>query len=622
MIRLFTLLFCIASLPAIAQSKYTYTIDLTQVVKDRVKVTLKCPRLKESEALFVMPNVIPGSYDWKEYGRFLSEVKAFDEKGNPLKITNKKNLFYLKKDADQLDRLEYWVDDTWDDTNFNHFVFQPGGSNIEASKNFVLNFHAFVGYFDGYKNLPFEVEVIKPAEMYAATWLKKEPISQQKDLIRADTYNELVDNPTMYCKPDTTSFSVDQTRISITSYSSNGIIRSDSLSKWLKPMAFSLKNFLGKLPVSVYYFVFYFASPDQVVTTSERKGLSGYGALEHNHSSFYFLPELKDSEEVREMVQDIGSHEFLHILTPLNLHSKEIADFDFKRPTMSQHLWLYEGVTEYFSWLVRVQNQLVTEKEFMAEMTSKLRRAENYPSFSFTQMSRNVLQPAHQANYANVYQKGAVIAMLLDQLLIKESDGKYSLKQLVMDLMKKYGSQQPFDDNQLFSDILALTYPAVGDFIEDYIKGDKPLPMTRQMSAFGYEYEQQQKIDGYFIGNFSYKINDNNQFEIGEVRQNFIGLRPGDVILAVNGIAITPKNVHQVWEDYFQNNISPEKMTLNLLRDGKEIIRSGKPIPGYFYKRHVFRKFAKPSSEESRYHTIWLSGKQHSYGMSDSVGYE
>jgi predicted metalloprotease with PDZ domain len=39
--------------------------------------------------------------------------------------------------------------------------------------------------------------------------------------------------------------------------------------------------------------------------------------------------------------------------TPLSIHSKEIQDFDYNDPKMSQHLWMYEGVTEYFANLFK-----------------------------------------------------------------------------------------------------------------------------------------------------------------------------------------------------------------------------------------------------------------------------
>ena len=54
------------------------------------------------------------------------------------------------------------------------------------------------------------------------------------------------------------------------------------------------------------------------------------------------------------------AHEFLHIVTPLAIHAQQINDFDFYSPSMSKHLWLYEGVTEYTSVLVQVQQGLMS----------------------------------------------------------------------------------------------------------------------------------------------------------------------------------------------------------------------------------------------------------------------
>jgi predicted metalloprotease with PDZ domain len=38
----------------------------------------------------------------------------------------------------------------------------------------------------------------------------------------------------------------------------------------------------------------------------------------------------------------------------LSIHSKEIQDFDYNDPKMSEHLWMYEGVTEYFANLFQI----------------------------------------------------------------------------------------------------------------------------------------------------------------------------------------------------------------------------------------------------------------------------
>jgi predicted metalloprotease with PDZ domain len=54
--------------------------------------------------------------------------------------------------------------------------------------------------------------------------------------------------------------------------------------------------------------------------------------------------QLMPEELVKSMMD---THEFFHIVTH-SIHSKEIQDFDYNDPKMSEHLWMYEGVTEYF----------------------------------------------------------------------------------------------------------------------------------------------------------------------------------------------------------------------------------------------------------------------------------
>jgi predicted metalloprotease with PDZ domain len=607
--RLLFLLFLLTAFAGKGQELYRYTIDLKNAKNDKVKVVLKAPKLKSDKAVFVMPRVIPGSYALKEYGRFLEQVKAFDQKGKEMKLTRSNNMFYLKKGAGKLSRIEYFVNDTWDDNDLKNFIFQPGGSNIEENKNFVLNNHAFMGYFEGYKNLPYEVEVIKPDFMFAATWLKKESITPEKDVIKAENYDDLADNPVMYCKPDTASFRIDNTRVIVTNYSATGKIKADSLSFWLQPLANSLRTFLGKLPVDEYYFNFYFATPDQVKEVPEDQGgLSGYGALEHNHASFYFLPEMEMGPELRASVQDIGAHEFLHIVTPLNLHSEQIEDFNFKDPENSRHLWLYEGVTEYFSWLVRVQTGLVTEEEFFTEMKRKLERAEEYKPFSFTEMSKNVLTAENQKNYANVYQKGATIAMLLDQLLITKSEGKNSLKLLVSDLMKKYGQNKPFADSLLFDEIGTMTYPEVREFFKKHVEGTEPLPIAASMSNFGIDYQESKKVDLYYIAAFSLKMNDKQQFQVKEVGGSRINMKADDIFLEINGTPVTLGNIQDLFDKYFQYNTSPDALTIKFLRDGKEVIETGFPIKDEGVMKHVFTML-KGSEKQNMLKTVWLKGR-------------
>ena len=66
------------------------------------------------------------------------------------------------------------------------------------------------------------------------------------------------------------------------------------------------------------------------------------------------MPESMEEAALATQMIDIVSHEFFHIVTPLSVHSEDVHYFDYNAPTFSKHLWMYEGVTEYFATLFQV----------------------------------------------------------------------------------------------------------------------------------------------------------------------------------------------------------------------------------------------------------------------------
>ena len=166
------LAFYLVTVSVSAQNIYQYKLDLVTVIKDQVKVSLVPPKTDKTELLFIIPRAVQGSYSVKNYGRFITKFTAYDNAGKKLKTKQKEfNKFYIYS-TQTLARIEYLVDDTWDTKNKKNFVFQPGGSNIEAGLNYAVNTFCFFGYFDGYKMNPFQIEVTKPEQMYGSGFLK------------------------------------------------------------------------------------------------------------------------------------------------------------------------------------------------------------------------------------------------------------------------------------------------------------------------------------------------------------------------------------------------------------------------------------------------------------------
>lgn len=481
------------------QSKktYEYTVDLTQVVDDKVKVELLTPVISEDEITFFLPKIIPGTYAVQDYGRFVSDFKAMDKKGNQLAVQKLDTNSWKIKGAKKLAKISYWIEDSFDTQLAGPDIFWPAGTNIEEEKNFVINPSGFFGYFQDQKQNPFKFNIIRDKDFYGSTGLIPEKVNEPLNIIKlenntpqpnkrvdvflAEDYDRLADSPLMYAKADTAVIKVANTEVLIGSYSPNGKITAKEIANSVREVLMAQKEYLGgTLPVEKYAFIFYFT--DQPVFS--------YGALEHSYSSFYYMPETT-IDKMNQQLRDFAAHEFFHIVTPLTIHSEEIGRFDFNDPKMSKHLWLYEGVTEYFSGNMQVKYDLITPDHYLAILRQKLLISDGFKDdLPFTEFSKEVLSKYGDQFY-NVYQKGAIIGMCVDIKLRKLSDGKYGLQNLILDLSKKYGKDKSFNDEDLFSEIGALTYPEIEEFFNTYVAGSKTLPLKEVFKEVGVNYDRE-----------------------------------------------------------------------------------------------------------------------------------
>lgn len=533
---------------------YEYTIDLTKVVDDRVYVELIPPKLKEEEVTFYLPKIIPGTYAIADYGRFVHGIKAEDKKGRTLPIEQTETNTWKIRDARKLAKISYWIDDSFDTPVEGPEIFWPAGTNIEEGRNYIINSSGFIGYFDGLKDLAFKVNVIRPKEFYGSTGLIPEkmgiPVTELKterslngqgkavDVFQTSDYDELIDSPLMYSEPDTAIIKVANAEVLVGCYSPNNRITAREIAGSIREVLMAQKEYLGgKLPVNKYAFIFYFT--DQPVLS--------YGALEHSYSSMYFMPEMT-IDEINQQLRDFAAHEFFHILTPLTVHSEEIGNFDFNNPDMSKHLWMYEGVTEYFAGNVQVQYNLIDPKEYLLTLEEKMLIADQFRNdIPFTEISEFTLDKYHD-QYDNVYLKGALIALCLDLKLLKLSRGAYGLQDLMLDLSKKYGKDKAFKDDELFDIITGMTFPEIGDFFKRYVSGTEPLPLQEVFESVGVTYVEERTYQDYSLGisneNLGITQVDNKPMLQITSTENLnpvgraLGFQEGDILIAINGETI------------------------------------------------------------------------------------
>jgi predicted metalloprotease with PDZ domain len=582
-----------------SQQSYKVEIDLNKVKTKGIKVKIQLPdSLKESD-VFCFPAIIPGTYARYDYGRVVTKFKAKDARGNKVAFNRENvNTFSFKKNK-KVKHLEYWVKDTWSEKKSTNYVFQPAGTYFDEGKVFVLNFSGIVGYVQTKSKVPFELNISYPENLFGSTSLTTKVAERGKDKYYVKDYNELIDSPMLYSKADTTSFYAGETKIGFSIYSENNIVNAQVVANSMKPLAYSLKDFFGKLPVRNYQFLYYFSDPSNKKT----RGDGGLGALEHNYSSFYFLVEQKDTTSIKHMVRDVSSHEFFHILTPLNIHSEEIQNFDFQSPKMSKHLWMYEGITEYFAHLVQEKGGLITQKRFMEIIRSKMIETKNYPSHSFTEMSSNILSEEFKPSYANVYEKGAVMAFLLDIRLNELSEGKKNLKDLMLELSSLYGPNKSFPDSALFDIIAKHSYPQIKTFLIDYVQGNKELPYEEYFKKIGWNYLSEEKDSVYGFGKNGYYYEPSMKgiyvYSV-DVVNNPLALIANDLIVSINGSKITEQNASEKIDELTKPTTG-KLYDIELSRNKKVIKASGAAAKYERVRKEVLKEIENISESQIKF---------------------
>ena len=456
-------------------------IDLNAVDNDQLVVSLNPGSFPKGEVTFYMPSVIPGTYEYTDFGRFVSNFKAFDKNNQLIDVVKEGKNTWKIAEGKKLDRVSYVIDDTFDSPEGKK-IYPMGGTKIEKDEVFLLNLHGFVGYFKGGKEWSYRVTIDSPADLVPFSSLESVSHTATQDVFLAGRYFNIIDDPILYTNDDSISFSLEDIEVNLAVYSPTGAHKAADFKETIETMMQAQKRFLGDANATKSYDILLL-----LMSMEELQQFGGVqGALEHHTSTTVVFYEGIDTESLKEYLVDVVSHEFFHTLTPLNVHSEQIHYFNYNEGIMSQHLWMYEGTTEYFANLFQVQQELIDENDFYGRMSDKISSAKRYDdTMPFTAMSTNIVEEPYQSNYQNVYYKGALINMCLDIIIREQSGGARGFLDVMQALAKKYGVDTPFTDDKLFDEIIAMTYPEVGDFIKTYIQGETPIPYTEFLEKAG-----------------------------------------------------------------------------------------------------------------------------------------
>ena len=453
-----------------------FNINLLDISDDTFKVQVTPPTLTSENDIFQFASTAPGTYQVMDIGRYVKGFKAFDKKGNEILTTKISTNQYQLTSPQKITKIEYEIAETWDTPVDENKIYLMCGTSIENDHT-LINGQAVFGYFKGMQANPIKIKLDYDKAFSIGTALDK----SEDGFYMANSYDHVVDSPFLIGNLTKATMDIEGTTVDIYTYSKTGLIKSEQILESVKNVLLSASAFLDGLPVKRYTFLFHFEDFSN-------------GAWEHSYSSEYVYKEAA-WDKLEKKVQDVVSHEFFHIVTPLNIHSEVVGQFNFITPRTSDHLWLYEGTTEWASHMMLLRSGQKSFDAYLKTLQRKVLIGTKYfnPKISLVELARTSFTPEGHKQYANIYMKGALVAGLLDIKLLELSNGERGLKDVVNEFAKKYGPNKSFSEAGFFDEFTEATYPEIRSFFDDYVINSKDLdlPLKNYYEKIGIAFDEE-----------------------------------------------------------------------------------------------------------------------------------
>ncbi|MBC6700408.1 M61 family metallopeptidase [Hymenobacter puniceus] len=511
-----------------AQEPLAYSITLDPATNsNEFQVQLALPKLSKEQGIYQFAATAPGTYQVMDIGRFVRKFEAFDKKGRllPSKQLSTNQWQLLKPEKTR--EIRYTMAETWDTPVTEHSIYRMCGSSLETD-HALLNGQTMLGYPQGWQGRPLRIKLNYPADWKIGTALT----ADAQGYYMAKNYDQAVDSPFLLGRLTQASTMLGPTKIDLFCYSRTDQVQAQPLLKEMQQMLTAAQQFLVQLPVQRYTFLYHF---------DDRSN----GAWEHSYSSEYVLREEPLTPESAAGITSIAAHEFFHVVTPLNIHSEIIQQFNFVQPTGSEHLWLYEGTTEWAAGMMQLRGGLLPLEKYLEEMSGKIAydRQRTDTTYSLSKLGLNSFSDEGQRQYGNIYQRGALTAALLDLRLLQLSGGKRGLREVILELTKRYGPDKPFSEKTFFQDFTQLTYPEIGDFFARYVQQAQPLPLAEYYASVGVQYTPVLRTGRHLstLGT-GFRTNADGRFLFQQVSAALqaCGVANGDEFVAYQGEAVQP----------------------------------------------------------------------------------
>lgn len=435
-----------------------YLINVTAPESHFIEICYTIGHITTDFTEVQLPAWRPGRYQLQNFAKNVRTFHVSDDKGTAIsfhKITKDRWKIDTRNCREITIRYTYYANQ------------QNAGSSYVDSSLWYLNFVNFCLYTEGRIDEPCEIELNLPEGYKIACGLPSSGYGR----FRADDFYHLVDSP-LLASP----------HLRCLKYDSHGIpfhiwfygyteFDNDRLVADFKAFSDLQIATMGEFPEKEYHFL------NLILATPF------YHGVEHRNSTMIVLGPHHEGENLYPDLLGVSSHELFHAWNIIRIRPAELLPYDFTKENYFTTCFVAEGCTTYYGDLFLRRSGVISDAAFQKELQVNMMKhfeKAGEAALSLTESSFDLWLDGYESGIpqrkVSVYQKGALVALILDLYLRKISGHEKSLDTVMQLLWERFG--KPFIGYR-YEDYVAIVEEVTGHPIPWYwdecITGTTPL---------------------------------------------------------------------------------------------------------------------------------------------------
>ena len=568
------------------ESTMAFNVSMEKPHAHYFHVIFRCQGLKGETQDFKMPVWMPGYYGLIDYAGNVQNFRAWHGSGDPLE-------------------WEKTSDNTWRVHTQNVPSFTVS-YDVKAVVQFIVNSYldenrayiAPVGVFMHVAGLiqhPVTVTV-EPYKEWRDIATGLDPVPGKINTFTAPDFDVLYDCPILVSNLERLSFEVKGIPHAFVGWKLGDFDR-EKFTAELKRIVEAAAAIIGEIPYKHYTFLA--VGP-------------GRGGIEHlNSTAFSFGGFNRESRRDNNRFLSFLAHEYFHVYNVKTIRPIELGPFDYDRPNRTRMLWVSEGFTVYYQYLILRRAGFMTPDDVLRSLGSTIASVENRPGRLVQSAAQSSYESWEQGPFGgdpeksiSYYDKGAALGLLLDLKIRHETQGRKSLDDVMRALYREYYKKKKrgFTEQEFWEVCERFAGVSLKE-IFDYANTTKEINYSKYLGYAGLRIELPRELDEPDFG--AIVRERNGSLVVIRVGRNSpagrAGLSPRDIILALDGASVDSKTMKEI----IDSRKPGDTVTVRYSRGGKEreaaVVLAKKMDPGYHIKR-----MPNPNSYQAALYNGWI----------------